>query len=958
MADVFVSYSRRDAEFVHRLTDAISKRGRREVWLDTGGIQDGEVFPEAIKRAIEQSDTFLFVITPSAVSSAYCDNEVEHARQMQKRILPVLREPVPDAELPAEIRDRNWIPFTEDADFEQGMARLVTALDTDLEATKAHTHWLVKALEWNAERRDTSFLLRGAELKAAESWLASVPEDADPAPTPLQREYLLASRTAAARRQRAVMVGSVVVAAVSIGLLIFALISRGQAVSEKVSARAQALAAESQAELPNDPEISLILGMRAVRTRPSAQSLFALRAALDASPLDVGLPAVHVRSSCGTTLIGLTATYSPDGRQIAQADCSGQVRLYDAGTGRLLRSVTVGRGASWVAYSPEGSTVAVGAGPGVVLLDPHSGRVLRRLGVGARPGGGPAQTMAVAFSPSGQLLAATTPGGVTVWPVASGRARTFARDSAQGPSLAFSPNGRWLYTGGFDGLARVYDVATGRLLRTIDPAPSNHGATPWPLVVAASHDGRRLAIAYPTAGGLGLVSVYSTGTWRKQFDVMSIADVEISSVGFSPDDTRVAVGAEDGTAGVWSLISREQVVAYDGPTASVNSVSFTPDGSRVVTASSDGITRVWRATGTETSAVPIFASVDAIALHGDTLETLLNTSAGGAWLSWMRLPGGQPLRRVTLLKPHKPGLPTLSPDGRYAFVARFAPSQAGLPPPATMTVVDAATGRVVHHLGSALIEPEANATFSPDDSKLVLLETRNARTIAGPGGVGRGVAGSAELIVVNLATGRQVTLPRAQPCGPGTGVRWAFSGDGRRVAQEAFCGIVDVWDAGTGHLLRQIDQGAETSAVGLNYDGSRLLVSSWDSRAAIWSVATGRVLVNFVGHTRGIADAALSPDGTRVITGSLDHTLRVWDARTGQILRVLTVSTNPSPLLFSSDGSQLAFDETVPVAGVPDIIRAFDTCPACQNPRALLKLAAPHATTNLTELERTVIAAS
>ena len=64
------------------------------------GIQDGEVFPEAIKRAIEQSDTFLFVITPNAVNSAYCENEVEYARQMQKRILPVLREPVPDAELP------------------------------------------------------------------------------------------------------------------------------------------------------------------------------------------------------------------------------------------------------------------------------------------------------------------------------------------------------------------------------------------------------------------------------------------------------------------------------------------------------------------------------------------------------------------------------------------------------------------------------------------------------------------------------------------------------------------------------------------------------------------------------------------------------------------------------------------------------------------------------------------
>jgi hypothetical protein len=116
MSDVFVSYSRRDSEFVRRMADSISARGK-DVWLDTQWIQDGEVFPEAIKRAIESSDAFLFVITPDSVGSAYCESEVDYARQMQKRIVPVLREPVPDSELPAEIRDRNWIPFTDDASF-------------------------------------------------------------------------------------------------------------------------------------------------------------------------------------------------------------------------------------------------------------------------------------------------------------------------------------------------------------------------------------------------------------------------------------------------------------------------------------------------------------------------------------------------------------------------------------------------------------------------------------------------------------------------------------------------------------------------------------------------------------------------------------------------------------------------------------------------------------------------
>src|ERR1700736_541348 len=117
MADVFVSYSRRDGEFVRRLAGSIEDRGK-QVWLDTEGIADGEVFPQAIRTAIEQSDAFLFVITPAAVESSYCENEVEYARELQKRIVPILCEPVPDPQLPAEIRDRNWIPFTDRDDYE------------------------------------------------------------------------------------------------------------------------------------------------------------------------------------------------------------------------------------------------------------------------------------------------------------------------------------------------------------------------------------------------------------------------------------------------------------------------------------------------------------------------------------------------------------------------------------------------------------------------------------------------------------------------------------------------------------------------------------------------------------------------------------------------------------------------------------------------------------------------
>src|SRR6202035_3233409 len=128
------------------------------------------VFPAVLRAAIQQSDGFVFVVSPDSISSAYCEQEVEHALELNKRIVPLLLRPVADEAVPEGIRVRNWIPFSEAQEFELGVARVVDALDTDLEWTKAHTRWLVKALEWDGEGREGSFLLRGSELQAAEGW--------------------------------------------------------------------------------------------------------------------------------------------------------------------------------------------------------------------------------------------------------------------------------------------------------------------------------------------------------------------------------------------------------------------------------------------------------------------------------------------------------------------------------------------------------------------------------------------------------------------------------------------------------------------------------------------------------------------------------------------------------------------------------------------------------------------
>ncbi len=926
MADVFVSYSRRDSEFVGRLVASIEQCGK-EAWLDTEGLVDGEVFPAAIRSAIEQADTFLFVISPAAVSSPFCESEVSYAGELRKRIVPVLREPVPDDELPAEIRNRNWIPFTERGAFDSSMQRLLAALDRDPDHVHAHTRWLVKALEWDSEGRDKSFLLRGSELKAAERWLASRPEDVDPAPTQLQREYVLASREAAGRRQRAMMGAAVTIAVVAIGLLVFALISRGQAVSERVSAHAQALAAESQAQLPNDPEISLILGMRAVREKPTPQSLFALRAALDASPLERALPTVAHPGTCGGTT---SAAVRPDGHEIAEATCTGLVRILDAATGRVLRSNHIGAEVFSLAYSPDGHELAAATGAGVWTIDPQT------IAAVAWKGALSTGASSVAFSPDGRRLAVDSEEGLAIGPV---KGVTAGRDVSAplGGNVVFSPDGRLLFAGGLDASVYVYDAATDRMIRRIRaPHPVNSGEE----VAAVSPNGRQLAVAYPVSAPPGsyAVSIYRTSTWRQQSTLMTLADVQITALAFSPDGSRLAIGAADGTAGVWSVPTKQELASYDGPTAAINSIGFTPDGKSVLTASDDGVARIWRAIGVEQSfqMLPLTGAPEQLAFDGKTVETV---PFGHPVMFSTPAAGGQAVGRQPL-----PGFHSvvLSGDGRFSL--GLGGTASVLPRVVPLTIRDTRSGRIVRrlHITSVPASEGADAAaFSWNDARVALVE---GAATSGP------VA-----VILSIATGKTVELQNSfEACGSPP-ISFAFSRNDRRVAAADFCGYADVWDVQTGRLLTQVNQGGEVSAVDLTPDGSRLLVSSWDSQATVWSVATGRRLVNLVGDTRGLEGAAFSPDGSLVATSSLDRSVRIWDARTGQVLRVLTFPDDQWPLAFNADGSEFAVAESDPAPGAPDAVRVFDTCPACTNARGLLRLAAPHVTTQLTALEKTVV---
>lgn len=192
MSEVFISYSRRDKEFVQKLFQALHQHNR-ESWVDWQDIQPSEQWWKAIETGIEGSDTFVAILSPDYAKSPVCHRETEYAVQNHKRIIPILYRDLAELTTHPSLSAHNWIFMQTPEEFDSKFQVLLKTLDTDLRHVKGHTRLLTRALEWEREQRDPSFLLRDRDLELSEQWLANSPGK-DPSPTSLQLDYIAAGQ--------------------------------------------------------------------------------------------------------------------------------------------------------------------------------------------------------------------------------------------------------------------------------------------------------------------------------------------------------------------------------------------------------------------------------------------------------------------------------------------------------------------------------------------------------------------------------------------------------------------------------------------------------------------------------------------------------------------------------------------------------------------------------------------
>jgi WD40 repeat protein len=833
MTDVFVSYSRSDESFVRELVDELTTRGKT-AWVDFEGIPPSAEWLAEIHKGIESSDSFLFVISPRSAASEMCQEEVAYAEKHGKRIVPLNLEEVDRTILPAAIADRQWITFADGVPFAESMDTLVGALDTDLDWLRQHTQWLGKAREWEREGRDKSFLLRGAELRAAEAWLTTPgAAEKEPPATPLQNEYVFASRQGATRRQRAFVAAVLVAMVITAGLAVFAALQRSQAISERETAVSELLANLSLQRMGTDLDTALLLGAAAYEVKDTPDARNALLVGAQRAEHVQGM----VRALPGATL---SATdLSADGRILAAA-AGAELAVWDLLEKRLIASTTEAAEIPALALSGDGSLLVVARAGGRVVLYDVTAEGLQPRGQAPRA---VEDAVSLALSPVEPLLAVgTADAEIAVFDIERNELTVHEADRPAefedvpmpvGP-LAFDASGRWLAAGSEFGL---------HVLR-LTPQQRYEGLVELEGVEALDFvDDTTVAVV--SQGSLFRIEAGS----GERLCGPNLAG--LTAVDGGPEGRFVVAGR--GTLQLGTDVCGKPSGRLAGQRGTIKLVRFTGRSGELVSVGADSLAVRWtpgRSGIVERRGARSERLRDVV--WGVGAGELVVAADSGVWL--------------------------LAPDAEPRLLAGEGAGSAGLAAAVDAETIAAATGDELRVWRGAEYGPEPPQTI-PEGTIL--------NVAVDPGGTS--LAAGTELGAVYLVDLEGDDGPEELPKrGSGSVTALAFGREGGLLAVGFNTGELTLWELDV-EPPRQVPAKPPSSTAGsidaltFGPSGNVLAVGSSDGRVALWDLEDGEIPFP-AAHAGAVTDLAFSPDGDQLISSDELGVLHVWDIQAERLL--------------------------------------------------------------------------
>ncbi len=204
------------------------------------------------------------------------------------------------------------------------------------------------------------------------------------------------------------------------------------------------------------------------------------------------------------------------------------------------------------------------------------------------------EVSSVAFSPDGRtLVSGSSDTTIKIWNLATGQEiRTLNGHSSWVNSVAFSPDGKTLASGSSDDTIKIWNLVIGQEIRTLNGHPNEVWSNEvWS--VAISPDARTLASGNRT---YGIIKIWNLATGQ-EIRTLKGHPNSVWSLAFSPDSKTLASGSEDTDIKIWNLATGQEIRSLNDHSMSVNSVAISPDGRTLVSGSNDTI-RIWNlATG-------------------------------------------------------------------------------------------------------------------------------------------------------------------------------------------------------------------------------------------------------------------------------------------------------------------------------------------------------------------------
>jgi WD40 repeat protein len=268
--------------------------------------------------------------------------------------------------------------------------------------------------------------------------------------------------------------------------------------------------------------------------------------------------------------------FAADGKTISGEIEQGGIKLWDTRTGEVKKQL---------AEHDDTGSMAATSGDGTMLIEVASDDEALRLWNVAT---GEKKIFpvtdgtisAIAISADGQRLAAAHPGSVIVLNPASGEVIK-KLPPQKVDCLSFSDDGRALATAGEDGTIQIWDLASGQLTKTISGGEK----------ITALRFGRG-GMILASASGNGNVSLWEleTGTLRLQLKKHSAA---VNAIAFSADGNLLATGGDDRSVIIWETATGKARRTLKGHDLAVTSLAFSADASLLASGSGNASIVLW-----------------------------------------------------------------------------------------------------------------------------------------------------------------------------------------------------------------------------------------------------------------------------------------------------------------------------------------------------------------------------